>query len=98
MKVVHIPKGTVTYHRVSVIDERPASDIPSQTAILQEDGVVAATKQKVRIWVTGTVQQRGQFVAIVWSGQRQKYSNIDMAVLRGLAQDETHVLGTTPLS
>ena len=48
--------------------------------------------------MTDTVQQRGQFVTIAWSDQRQKYTNIDLAVLRGVAQDETHVLGTTPLS
>jgi hypothetical protein len=98
VKVVHAPKGTVTFHRLSDIDESPGRDIQSQEAILQEDGVVAATKQKLRGWSTGTVQQRGQFVVIVWSGQQRKYTNADLAVLRALAHDETLVLGMTPLS
>ncbi len=98
VKVVHAPKGTVTFHRLSVIDGSPARDIRSQEAILQEDAVVAATKQKLRGWSTGAVQQRGQIVVIVWSGQQTKYTNADLAVLRGIARDESLVLGMAPLS
>jgi len=98
VKVVRAPQGIVTIHRLSVRNESPGSDIQSQTAILREDGVVAATKRKLQGWMTGTVQQRGQFIALVWSGQVRKYTNADLAVLQSITHDETLVLGTTPLS
>ena len=98
VKVLHAPKGTVTFRRLSVIDESPGPGIQSQSALLQEDAVVAATKQKLRGWATGAVQQRGQIVVIVWSGQQAKYTDADLAVLRGIAQHESLVLGMAPLS
>jgi hypothetical protein len=97
-KVVHAPKGTVTFHRVSVSDASPDPDIRYELTILQEDGVVAATKQTLKGWMSGTVQQRGQFVSIVWSGQTRNYTAADLAVLQRLAHDQALVLRSAPLS
>jgi hypothetical protein len=95
-KVVHAAKGTVTYTRVSAVSDVSGDGIRSENATLREDAVVAGTKKNLHVWTGGWVQQRGQFLVILWSGQQRPYNESDMNVLRTIVDDESRLLSATP--